>query len=80
MKSGAPWTDQTGYARGALYARAEGTDIHIGTSNEEYGMFLELGTSKMAPRPIIIPTLDTVAQAYIEDAYKLTSTIMFGGR
>src|SRR5690606_29161537 len=44
MKTGAPWNDQTGYARGALFGRADGTDIILGTSNTEYGLFLELGT------------------------------------
>lgn len=67
MKAGAPWQDQTGYARGALYGRAEGTDIHIGTSNDEYGLYLELGTSKMAARPIIVPIFEETASAYFRD-------------
>lgn len=67
MKAGAPWNDQTGYARGALYARAQGTNIHIGTSNDEYGLYLELGTSKMAARPIIVPVFEQTAQAYFQD-------------
>lgn len=79
MKAGAPWTDRTAYARGALFARAEETNIILGTSNTEYGLFLEFGTSRMAPRPIIVPTLEEVSRAYIEDAYRLTSVVMFGG-
>lgn len=80
MKSGAPWTDRTGYARGALYGRSEGTTIYIGTTNEEYGLFLELGTIYMAPRAIIEPTLNEVARDYFSDVIKLVATAMGGGR
>lgn len=68
MKHGAPWTDRTTHARNSLYGRAEGTDIELGTTNEEYGLFLELGTSKMAPRAIIVPTANALAPQYFEDA------------
>lgn len=78
MKEGAPWTDRTAYARGSLFARAEGTNIVIGTTNTEYGLFLEFGTSRMAPRPIIRPVMDETARAYMDDAIRLTQAIMFG--
>jgi len=78
MKSGAPWNDQTGYARGALYGRAEGTNIHLGTANSEYGLYLELGTSKMAARPIIVPSLEVVAAAYYRDVVIVIKGVLFG--
>lgn len=79
MKEGAPWNDITGYARGALYGRAEGTDIELGTTNAEYGLFLERGTSKMAPRPIIVPTAQAVAPDYFDDAGRLVMRAIGGG-
>ena len=78
MQAGAPWTDRTGYARGALYGRAEGTDIHLGTANEDYGLYLELGTVKMAARPIIVPTLEVVAEAYYRDVIVLVTGALGG--
>lgn len=78
MKSGAPWNDITGFARGSLYGRADGTTITIGTSNAEYGGFLELGTVYMAPRPIIVPTLTPLAQHYWRDAMTLARSIFVG--
>lgn len=78
MKAGAPWNDVTGYARGALYGRAEGLSIHIGTTNAEYGLFLEMGTVHMAPRPIIQPTLAIVGPAYFRDAVVLIRGILGG--
>lgn len=79
MRSGAPWTDRTGYARSSLYGRAEGTDVVLGTSNTEYGVFLELGTSKMAPRPIIVPTVNETAPEYFEDAAEFVMRKLGGG-
>jgi HK97 gp10 family phage protein len=78
MKSNAPWMDQTAFARGSLYGRAEGTDIILGTTNAEYGIFLELGTVNMAPRPVIRETLDQTAQAYFRDAVALAGGILGG--
>lgn len=68
MKTGAPWNDHTTHARTSLYGRPEGTDIELGTTNEEYGLYLEEGTSKMAPRAIIVPTAMAIAPQYFEDA------------
>lgn len=78
MKGGAPWTDQTGFARGSLYGRAEGTSIFLGTMNQEYGLFLELGTIHMAPRAIIEPTVNEVSRDYFMDAIKLVAAAMGG--
>lgn len=79
MKSGAPWQDRTGFARASLYGRAEGTDVVLGTANGEYGPFLELGTSRMAPRPIIGPTLDELAPEHFESAAELVMRLLNGG-
>lgn len=68
MKTGAPWMDRTTHARTSLYGRADGTDIELGTVNEEYGLYLEEGTHKMAPRAIIVPTAEALAPQYFEDA------------
>lgn len=78
MKSGAPWNDRTAHARNALYGRSEGFNIILGTTNAEYGIFLELGTVKMAARPIIVPTFESTARAYFEDAVRLIGSILGG--
>jgi hypothetical protein len=79
MKSGAPWNDRTGYARASLYGRAEGTDVVLGTTNGEYGPYLELGTSKMEPRPIIVPTAQAAAPPYFKDAAEIVRRLLGGG-
>lgn len=79
MRSNAPWQDRTGFARASLYGRAEGTDVVLGTSNAEYGVYLELGTSRMAPREIIGPTLDELAPQHFEDAAELVMRLLNGG-
>lgn len=79
MKANAPWHDRTAFARSSLYGRREETTIYLGTANAEYGLYLELGTSRMAPRPIIIPTLGTMAQAYFEDAVQYINRVLFNG-
>lgn len=82
MKTGASWTDQTGFARAALFARYMGDDnmvhIEIGTTNLEYGIFLELGTIYMAPRPIIEPTYRDTAEALWRDAIILVGGLLRG--
>lgn len=78
MKAERPWTDRTGYARGSLYGRADGVNIDLGTTNAEYGVFLELGTSRMAPRPIIVPTATETAPQYFKDAADLVGRLLGG--
>ena len=80
MKQNRPWTDRTGHARGSLYGRADGTTVHLGTTNSEYGIFLELGTSRMAARPIIQPTANEAAPDYFEDAADIVRGLIGGGR
>jgi hypothetical protein len=60
-KQNAPWTDRTGAARAGL----RGFTVKAATSvvlylvgSVSYQVFLELGTRRMAPRPIIMPTLE----------------------
>lgn len=79
MKAGASWTDRTTFARSSLYGRAEGLTIYLGTTNDEYGRHLELGTIYMAARPIIVPTMNEVAQQYFSDSLTLIRGIL-GGR
>ena len=74
MKAEAPWNDRTGNARQGLFGEAEtsitGATITLGHTME-YGPYLELGTSKMAPRPIVVPVSTETAMEFTEDAAEL---------
>lgn len=78
MKSGAPWNDRTGNARAGLFGRADGTDITLGGS-VHYQIYLELGTSKMAARPIIVPTAQQVAPEYFRTSAEIVRRMLGGG-
>lgn len=59
--SGASWSDRTGAARQGLrgFAEKAATQVVIYLVHSVfYGVYLELGTSRMAPRPIIVPVLE----------------------
>lgn len=59
MKDNAEWTDQTGNARQGLFGASEATPtgaiVALG-GTVDYQPPLELGTRRMAPRAIIVPT------------------------
>lgn len=60
-KQNAPWTDRTGAARAGLRGftvKAAASVVLYLVHSVSYGIFLELGTRRMAPRPIIMPTLE----------------------
>lgn len=59
-RSHAPWQDVTGAARQGLRAFVEGEGLQITiylVTSVVYGLYLELGTRFMAPRPIVMPAL-----------------------
>ena len=59
-RANAPWNDVTGAARQGLRAFVEGAGVQLSiylVTSAVYGVFLELGTRYMAPRPIILPTM-----------------------
>lgn len=84
MKAGAPWNDHTEHARQGLTGTAEGADIYLfGTMF--YNPYLETGThnedgsERMAPRPIIVPTMNETAPAYFSDAGELVMAMLGAG-
>lgn len=60
-KSIAPWNDRTGNARQGLRSfsqkSATGATLYL-VHSVFYGIFLEMGTRKMGPRPAIGPALE----------------------
>lgn len=59
-RSRAPWQDRTGAARQGLTTFVEGAATQISlylVTSVAYGVYLELGTRYMAPRPIVMPAL-----------------------
>lgn len=78
MKANAPWQDQTGAARASLFGRNEGTAIVLG-GTVYYIIFLELGTSKMAPRPIIVVTANAIAVLYFKTSGEIVARMLGGG-
>lgn len=59
-RSHAPWQDQTGAARQGLRAFVTGDGLNLTlylVTSVAYGLYLELGTRYMAPRPIVMPAL-----------------------
>lgn len=78
MKAGAPWNDHTEHARQGLFSTAEGTDIILGGTMDYQVKYLEPGTEKMAPRPIIVPTMHTAAPEYFSDAGELVMALLGG--
>jgi hypothetical protein len=60
-RSNAPWNDQTGAARQGLRVQvqksAAGASLTL-IHSVFYGIYLELGTSRMGARPVIQPTLE----------------------
>lgn len=79
MKSVAGWNDRTAFARGSLFGRAEGLTIFLGTTNDEYGHFLEFGTSRMPAFPTIGPQLRQTSVEYFQDAARLAGVTLLGG-
>jgi HK97 gp10 family phage protein len=74
MKSRAPWNDRTGNARAGLFGQAEagGNVVTVTLGHTvHYGPYLELGTSKMAPRPIVVPVANETATELTQDAAEL---------
>lgn len=65
MKHNAPWTDRTTNARNGLFAKAAklGGDLYgiILGHSVDYGVYLELGTTNMRARPIILPAIEVMA-------------------
>lgn len=59
-KANAPWSDRSGAARQGLrsFAVKEATRVVVYlVTSVVYGRWLETGSSRMAPRPIVWPTI-----------------------
>lgn len=79
MKHNAPWKDRTTNARNGLSAKAikegAGRFAILLSHAVNYGIYLERGTSKMAARPIILPTIRIYAPKVMGTLTKLLSRL-----
>ena len=80
-KAIAPWEDRTTQARSGLTGEAqrEGNNTVVYCYHTaDHGRFLEPGTSKMAPRPSIMPAFNSVGPGIVEDAAEVVQRILGG--
>lgn len=73
----APWNDQTGNARQGMFGRAEGTTI-VGGGVMDYNLWLETGTKYMAPRAVIVPTMNEIAPEYFDAGAEVVMRLLGG--
>lgn len=77
-RSLAPWKDVTGAARRGLRTFVEGGAFNLTlylVTSVAYGLYLELGTRFMAPRPIVMPAL----QAHYAELVAAIQAVIAGG-
>ena len=85
MKSGAPWTDRTGNARGGLTGYADNSKSRANHweitfyGKMSYNLWLEVKESFGGQYQIIIPTTAEQAGEYWQDAHKVMSVMFAGG-
>lgn len=53
----------TGFLMGSIGADINGLEAEVGPT-AHYGIYLELGTSRMAPQPYLFPALDRIAPTF----------------
>jgi hypothetical protein len=89
-RANAPWNDRTTNARAGLTGEAvsEGGSVRVYLYHtaDPYGPYLELGTAPrdnghpgMAPRPIILPTIQAHQTELMESAARLVLGLLSGG-
>lgn len=73
-RNNARWNDRTGNARAGIQhiVEASGDVIEIAVGHEvEYGVYLELGTSRMPKLGVMAEEADRTAAAYARDAAEI---------
>lgn len=53
----------TGFLMGSISATVDGLQAEVGPT-AEYGLYQEVGTSRMAPQPYLFPALERVTPAF----------------
>lgn len=53
----------TGFLRGSISAQIDGLQAEAGPT-AEYGLYQEVGTSRMAPQPYLFPALDRITPMF----------------
>jgi len=60
---------RTGYLKSTIYYRVEGMNLEVG-AEADYAAYVELGTSRMAARPYLRPSVDA-NQDKLKEAVKV---------
>ena len=54
----------TGFLRGSISSDIRGLEAEVGPT-AHYGIYLEMGTSRMSPQPYLFPALDAVEPGFL---------------